>query len=148
MENKGVNKMTTIQTLAANAGKLSKSKVQQLLADLYAKSDDELLQNKLAGAYAHFMPALPKKAKTSFEWVCKARSKRAARYYINNAYSDGEYLVATDGHRLHYIPTELEEGYYDQNGDKIEVDATFPIWRRISPFFNDKPSDFDHFEFD
>lgn len=66
----------------------------------------------------------------SLEFVQLAVSKDESRYNLTSVYRDTEYLVATDGNRLHYSNglQKLEKGHF-LNG----LDAEFPIWKPILP---------------
>lgn len=122
--------MTDLYTLAAKHPKVKKEHAQNMIIAI-SESHPELKES-LAQLYSFFMPSVPKKLKEiNHEWVYKAISKQPGRYYLHHAYSDGENLVATNGEVLHYIPTNLPIGYYNQKGIKIEHDYTFPDWKRI-----------------
>jgi len=88
--------------------------------------------DKIESVMKYFMPSIPKKAKTSEQWCCKAVAKKDVRYYITQVYSDGHRLAGTDGHRIHYVPTTLEEGFYcPKSMIKTDMDAKFPDIDRI-----------------
>ena len=88
----------------------------------------------MAKLYAYFLPRPPARAKTPMQWVAKAvAGKDDARHYLRYLYSDGTHLVATDGHRLHGIPTDLSAGFYDTALNPITVEAGYPDWRRVLP---------------
>jgi len=90
----------------------------------------------IAALYAYFMPALPKKPKTSHGWVSKAAAKKDAREYLRFVHSDGDDLVATNGYRLHVLYGEgVAPGFYAP-GDELtpdNVSYTYPDWRRAAP---------------
>ena len=66
------------------------------------------------------------------QWVGKARAKRdEPREYLRHYYSDGERLIATNGHRLHIAPTELAAGYYDRLLLPVEDLGKYPQIDRI-----------------
>jgi len=60
-----------------------------------------------------------------------AVSKEANRYYLCASYYDGEYLVGTNGHRMHRIEYAAPKGYYDSLGNAIDLDGTFPKYTRL-----------------
>lgn len=125
-----------IETMAARIhGKPKKPQVQDIIKAMFAQTSDVDQQKKLAAIYKYFMPAIPKEAKTDQEWVFKATSKEATRPYLHFSYCDDENLVATDGHRLHYIPAQGDKGYQDQNGAPITLalNLTFPDYKRVIP---------------
>lgn len=127
-----------IQTQAFNSknkfGKIKKEQAVNLLESMYESASKEDKQ-VLARLYTHFIPAVPKKAKDTCEWVAKAVSTEAARIYLHHNYSDGKNLVATNGHAMHIAPASLEEGFYDHMGNKIELDYTFPDYKRVIPSY-------------
>jgi len=77
------------------------------------------------------MPARPK---TVEQWLVKSMAKDDVRYYLQYIYSDGKYLVSTDGHRLHAQKgTNYAPGYYDANMQPINETAQYPEFTRIIP---------------
>lgn len=120
-----------IQTAANRLNrKITKAQAQSIIENLYngVAADPK----DLAALYKYFMPAIPKKA-NPVAWVAKARSKEQSRYYITQSYCDGTYLVATDGHRLHCTLCDKPAGYYDHDGNVIDMEGTFPKWENIMP---------------
>lgn len=129
-----------IYNLAARYNKPAKQKIITTLEELYKKlPEGEVTKahKELAGMYTYFLPPAPRVCKNLFDWVFKATGTEDARPYLHYAYSDGENLVATDGHRIHYIKTDLEVGFYDKLGHKIESDLTFPDYKRVIPAVDD-----------
>jgi len=121
-----------IATLATKLHKKTNRKEAYDIVRSAIENDGVLDQYALANLYSFFIPNTPK-VKTDFQWVHTAISTEATRYYLNYVYvADGE-MVATDGHRLHLAKTELENGFYDKAGNKVEVDATFPDYHRVIP---------------
>jgi len=95
---------------------------------LMAKDDVEAI-------YKYFLPALPKIAKTNFEWVAKAAAKNHVREAMNYVHVANGVAEATDGHRLHRAPVDLPDGFYDPKGE-MPVDGehlSFPDTTRIWP---------------
>jgi hypothetical protein len=92
-----------------------------------------LSEYDMANLYSFFIPTTPKN-KNDFQWVHSAiTTTKDTRYYLKYVYViDGE-MVATDGHRMHIAETDLENGFYDKAGVKVEVDATFPNYKRVIP---------------
>lgn len=123
--------------------KPSKQDAAAIIEDLYNTDiqnlDPEGYKLTLARLYKHFIPALPKKPKTPFQWVSKAKSKEETRYYITEMYVRNNVLYATDGDRMHYINVDgYKDGYYTLNtkGDDIvpiELDGNFPQVEKIIP---------------
>lgn len=122
-----------IQTMSTKLKKPKKQDIQKTIELLYEASTDKEDRVIYAEMYKYFIPTASKIAKTPQEWVNKAVSKDKARYYICNSYSDGEFLIATDANRLHYIPSGLSESYRDRNGVALDIDGAFPDWKRIIP---------------
>lgn len=119
--------------------KLKKKEAQVILERIYDELPTDNLEKtaehiRLAQLYRYFMPAKPKKATTDMEWVHKAAETKGHREYLKFAYSDGEFLVATDGARLHAVSTDLGKGFYDRAGNLIEgmdKNHSFPDWKGI-----------------
>lgn len=123
-----------IQTHAYKTAKPKKNDLQVFIEELYKKTSDSETKEQLAAAYKYFQPAIPKLTKNIIEWVCIAKQKEnGGRAYLENAYCDGGYLYATDGHRLHYIPFMKDPGYYSVQGVKLDLDYTFPDVKRVIP---------------
>jgi hypothetical protein len=91
--------------------------------------------NVLVDMYNHFQPATPAKPKTPQQWLAKAMAgKGEVRHYLQYIYADGSNLVATDGNRLHiWTVSDVADGYYDKNMQKINEDAKFPDYKRVLP---------------
>jgi len=124
--------------------KPTKGSIQSLLEKLYNETNNEELKSELAGAFKYFQPTLPKISKNLNQWIALAN-----RPYLHNAYSNGEKLIATDGHRIHMIPSELEKGYYDAAGVKLDIDGNFPDVMRAVPSKNIKDTfNMEHAEID
>ena len=85
--------------------------------------------------YKYFMPKTKSKvAKSAIEWCAKAVSKKDIHEMLRYLYSDGKRLMATDGHRLHVIETDLDEGYYcPHTFQKVDLDTSYPTIDRIIP---------------
>lgn len=126
--------MKEIYTLAAQT-KCGKTQAMQVLERFYENMSEEqqcLNKHDIAKLFSFFTPkATSKKAKSPIDWVNLAVSDDATRHYLVATYSDGEFLVATDGHRLHRIETDLLVGYYDKLGNAIDLDGTFPDYKRL-----------------
>lgn len=122
-----------IQTAAFKFGtkKPKKDMIQRIIEDMYEAETNDARKKDLALMYKYFTPALSTKVKTAEDWVYKARSNDDFRPHINLPYSNGKHLIATDGHRLHRIKTNLPEGFYDNNSVKIDNDTSFPDVSRL-----------------
>ena len=119
--------------------KPSKPQVVALLESLYETANDDD-KHALATVYSHYVAGIKpaKKAKSNFEWVAKAVSKDTTRYYLHHVYADGKHIVATDGHRMHWVEDTRPVGFYCAKTEKA-LDAsecgTFPDWQRVIPDF-------------
>ena len=85
------------------------------------KSDIEAL-------YKHLLPKAASSVKDNWKWVARAVGKKDPREQFNYMYSDGSNIYATDGHRIHWMPTTLEAGYYcpDSKARVISIIDRFP----------------------
>jgi hypothetical protein len=84
------------------------------------------LGKELSRLYAAFMPAVPKKPRTNFEWCVKAMAVKDLREQINYVRVTEDRICGTDGHRIHIAPNTdgLAPGYYDKAGTKCyELDT-------------------------
>lgn len=130
----------SLAKLATGQKKPTKSQAFSIIKLLAA---DHGLENDpdMAKLYAYFLPPLPKKAKTPFEWVARAMADKDIRYYLNYVYITDKVIVATDGHRLHIVNNDdqLEPGFYNKAGDKVESPgfAPYPDYERVIPDIKD-----------
>lgn len=125
--------MSTLNEIATKASRLdkktNKNRAYEIITDLIEQSEAPN-DDQLAALYNFFIPP-PRKIKTCFQWVNMAVDKKEERYNLRHVYVADGVMVATDGHRLHLMPTDLDEGFYDKNGVRIEVDAKFPDYSRV-----------------
>ena len=130
-----MTRTTDIITSAAHMKKPTKMHIVHLLRDLMEQDATEFNDLQLAELFSFFMPPVPAAAKTPAQWVAKAAAKDDVRYYLNNVYSTGTTLIATNGHHMHWIETdEYAEGYYLPNTlDAVNVDAKYPNTDRVIP---------------
>jgi DNA polymerase III sliding clamp (beta) subunit (PCNA family) len=113
--------------------KPSKAIAYGLAKKLYSGENlDDYEKNMLLNFFA---PAPSKKPKNSFEWVALVVRKKDVRQYLNFVYSDGTRIMATDGHRVHYSESELQEGFYcPKTGLKVEENlGNFPNIDKVLP---------------
>lgn len=127
-------RINTVATMAARMNKKPKSEhvfdiVKSMIGDGVVDGKDA------ATLYAYFIPASTKgkTVKTPEQWVGLAKGVRDVRAGLNLLYSDGENLVATDGHRLHMMPTTLRPGYYDAAMQSVECDYIYPDYKGVIP---------------
>lgn len=130
--------MKNIPTLANKQKKINKAKAFQIINDLSegkTEGDEiKILASELATLYSFFLPPVPKKPKTPEEWVALALPKNDVRFYLNYRYSDGNRLMASDGHRLHVYKTDkYPVGFYDTAMNSVEVDGRYPEIDRVIP---------------
>ena len=113
--------------------KVKKDEAQNIIKDVYWNYPE--LVEQMAMLYSYFMPPMPKRAATMFEWAAKATYAKDVRQYCQFVYCDGKFIICTDGHRLHYAPSDGREvGYYHAiTGDKVQEDSRFPDWLRVIP---------------
>jgi hypothetical protein len=129
-------KINTVATLASDLPKLKKADVFEALLKLIENDTNEGNAPTFAYLYSQFQPARTAKPKNVFQWVAKAMAKKDVRFYLNYVYIDDEYVVATDGHRLHLTPNNelLAQGHYDRNENKIDIDEKFANYKRVIQF--------------
>lgn len=119
-------------TLNANIGPAKRNDAFLMAQTLL--EGGELSEIQKEALYKYFSPAVPKKAKKAWQWVAKAVGVKDVRYYINFLYSDGRRLIGTDGHRMHWIETDLEPGYYcPKTLERVVCDGRFPDIDRVIP---------------
>lgn len=126
-------------------GKLKKDAAEDLIVEMAARLPGEA--DNLARLLALIKP--PAVVGKSLEaWVAKAAAKKDVRKYLNFVYVNDGSMVATDGHRLHMAPCDLEPGMYDPKsmvkmwGLDTEVaghPGRFPEYRRILPIADVEP---------
>ncbi len=71
-----------------------------------------------------------KTLKSISDYINLAVSKDQGRYNLTGAYREGEWLVSSDGHRLHYVSglPVVEKGMFLDGRD-----AQFPDWHQVVP---------------
>ena len=126
-----------IANAATGRKKLSKDKMWDGYKSLIQILDNtDLLDGDaydiLTDMYTHFQPPAPAKPKTVEQWLTKALAgTNDVRYHLQHLYSDGDNLVATDGHRIHvHYVNRLLPGYYDKQLQSIKEDAKYPNYMR------------------
>jgi len=123
-----INKIATLAT--RQRFKTSRADAYQIVTGAI-ENGGVLSDDDMANLYAFFLPNIPKN-KNDFQWVYSAVATDH-RYYLNYVYvTDGE-MVATDGIRLHVASTDLADGFYDKAETRVDVDATFPDYKRVIP---------------
>ena len=127
--------MNLTKIVNSNAPKMTKAKCfieLKKLIDVLPEETDQDIQRILGTLYQHFLPPTPKKPKTREQWVQLAKGNNDVRYYLNYVYSNGENLVATDGHRVHIMKdTPLTKGCYDADMQFMDDNWNFPDYERL-----------------
>lgn len=109
--------------------------LMEFISDLEIHTLHDYNERDLVELYSHFLPK-PVHKKTAFDWVAQVTAKDDdVRYFLNHVFVNKEHIVASDGHRLHYIPnTEgLEPGYYDKKKKYVtdEDMSAFPNYKNV-----------------
>lgn len=128
--NKLPNKLTKNQAFAV---------VQLIVGNNLKVSEQDIIE-----LYRFFLPNISK-PKSIVDWVNLSNGKNDVRNYINNTYSDGSHLIATDGHRIHVYRNKQPNGWYDDAGEFLgpnHYPSKFPDWQRVLPNFIDDDSIF------
>lgn len=128
----------TLATLANSIQrKPNKREAQHLLHKLHNNhnlSPNET-EDALAHLYRYFMPAVPKKPKTHFDWCALAVDTKDRREMLRYVYVDEKNIVGTNGPRLHVAPNaeHLTPGFYLTNGERVELDPglRYPPYEKI-----------------
>jgi len=132
-------------TLSPNLKQYSRKDAAELLRERIHQADDDnsetvtLSRGEAERLYKQYLPKLPARAKTAEQWAAKAvTGARDCRYYLQYLYSDGENLIATDGHRLHRVKTtSYAPGFYcPKSFNPVDVDVKYPDCER---FFQGEP---------
>ena len=113
--------------------KVKKEEAQSIIKDIYWNYPE--LKEQMAMLYTYFMPPMPSRAKSLFEWVAKATKLDNTGPIFRFVYCDGSFLIGTDNHRMHYALTDGREvGYYHAiTGDKVQENSRFLDWQRVIP---------------
>lgn len=127
-----------IAAAAVKAGKITKREAQKVVKTLYLSAETNEERGMLAQLYQFFMPPRPRQPKTNFDWVSMAQSKKdKVNEFKRYAYVTEDWVMATDGHRLHRVPNKdgLTPGYYNRAGDFVHSPdhILYPNVDRIIP---------------
>lgn len=123
-----------ILNMAAAIKKPNKRDILSHLQDVIHSGDYLFTHVELAEIYAYFIPAIPKKSANPELWAAVATAKKDVRDYLNYLYSDGERLIGCDGHRIHWIETDRETGYFHPSTlDKLDNKGGYPDIDRVIP---------------
>jgi hypothetical protein len=136
---KNINK---VATQAANQKKAIQKEAFAVVNELInSDTFHAATLDQLTTLYSYFMPAIPNKPKTVYQWLNKIKAKNDVRRYLNYVYCDGGRLCATDGHRLLVTPNDdgLAIGFYDEAMNHVGTDiGTYPNLDRIIPATSNK----------
>lgn len=134
--------MTNLDDIAALAhsnGRAKKQDAWHTVQDIIRRGETPE-PAQLATLYSFFTPPIPKAPKNGFDWVARAvGGPKEIRVQLQLLYALNGVLHATDGHRVHYAPTDLADGYYDTNGNSVtSCDIQYPdVIRLVSSTGND-----------
>ncbi|VAW77772.1 hypothetical protein MNBD_GAMMA12-3921 [hydrothermal vent metagenome] len=128
-----------IVTMAHSIQKTKKSEAFAIINRAVLSGAEPLTEYALANLYSFFLPAKTKKPKTSQAWIANAIADCDVRHYLNFAHVKDKELAATDGHRLHAMPTDLPDGYYDSAMNPVDVDGKYPDTERVLVQDRSKP---------
>ncbi|WP_067516933.1 hypothetical protein [Endozoicomonas ascidiicola] len=82
--------------------------------------------------YLFFAPTATRTNMTGEQWVAKAVAKNDVRFYLNYVHVKEGAMYASDGHRLRWIKTDKENGFYcPKTLEPVDLDAKFPEVERI-----------------
>lgn len=94
-----------------------------------------LTDDQLESLYKYFMPNTPAKAKTPEQWVALAVNPKEIREYLRYLIVRTGVMYGTDGHRIHFIPTDLLDGdYHPVTLNKVEGVPPVPNIAAIIPY--------------
>ena len=74
----------------------------------------------------YFAPPLKTNPKNAFEWVALATDAKHLRPYARMVFVKDGVMTASDGHRMHWANTELEDGNYCPKTGLLLDDTTTP----------------------
>jgi len=133
--------LRTLRALAADIKKPSRAaafaSVQQLADDLAGTEH----RDALALLYRFFLPAVPKRATTTLEWLAQAINPKDDREILLSIHAierNGKLIaVASDGHRIHIARNHGFEttGAYNTAGEKTD-DASHRIERFLASYLD------------
>jgi len=121
-----------IATIANRIKKPNKSMAFDIIKSII-ENNGQINEHDTVKLYAFFLPPIPANPKTPEQWISKAVAKKDIRSYLNQMHVSNGRLVATDGHRLHFTDTDLDDGYYDQNLNKLDIEDRYPDIERVIP---------------
>jgi len=119
----------------------SRKEAAAILADMMLRCNeiDGIGNDSIERLYRYFLPAAPKVAKTPEQWVGKAIDKKDRRPQLAYLHGLNGSLYATDGRRMHWIPSPLE-GFHDPRSvaPVADVGHIYPDVLRIIPSYREE----------
>jgi len=143
-----MNKSNTINFLDQSILELinKNSDIKSLDAAIFAASNIDWSHNdfETRKILAYFIANAQKKALTKIKPLdCPFKlaslflsDKKDPRYYLQQIYSTGTHLVASNGHVLIRIDHACDAGFYDAMGHKTDMDARYPDFKKVMHNFN------------
>lgn len=101
--------------------------------------------NEIKSALAFFIKENQKKAfkkiakDDPFKLASNFMGIKDIRYYLNYIYSNGQNLIASNGHILISIDHKVNEGFYTKEGILTEFDAKYPDFNKVFNQSFDEP---------
>ena len=136
MSNKRLNLLLETKTPGINADKALKTLLEWNTVERLS-SDETLALCWLVQATQKKALAKLKPSDSPFKLASLFRAKTDVRYYLNAIYSDGEKLIACDGHTIIRVNHTAPKGYYHDNGlANPAMDAKYPDFSRINKTIN------------
>jgi len=130
-----MNDLRNIPKLASSnkRRKLTKHACFNVLLDMIRDKNTVAPDGHLADLYNYFIPSLPKKPKTPVGWVAlAAANNRHHRVALSYICSNGKYIAATDGERLHmHLTDKYSDGLYDHMMSPIGPSLSYPDVDRL-----------------
>ena len=123
-------------TLTQNVKAASRKDAFAIVTNMMADRDfdaDPRKAEELESLYRYFMPAAPKIAKTAFQWVAKACDSKSILEFKHYVHVVSGIMYASDGHRLHWTPTELADGAYNpKTSDLVDWNGSVPNFAALT----------------
>ena len=121
--------------------KPTKAEAESIIIELCKGANPDTIPD-LAKLWKYFQTKPKAKAtKDPQAWLEQACSVDETRWVLNFAYSKDGFMVATDGRRLHCMPTDKPEGFYRDGLPVTDDIGTFPNWKQVIP--NCKPDQYE-----
>ena len=119
------------------------NKVQELVKDMYERSNDHSLKEELAIIYAYFLPKTKISKSNPLSWLYGAVEKNPARPHLQKVYFNSERreYVASDGHVMLVMPAEVmtsikepsKSCYIEKTGETSVITKAYAQYERVIP---------------